>query len=196
MRFHHDPTATTLRTPVLACTPVGDRWEVLLADTVLYPESGGQPDDHGTVAGQAVRGLRKEVGGVVHVLEAPVEGEVEVRLDWARRFDHMQQHSGQHLLSAIAEDRFGLPTTAFHLGRERSDVELDGDLDAVRRDALEDAVNAVIREDRPVRVREVEPEEMAGMPVRSRGLPEGFTGKVRLVEIAGADLNKIGRAHV
>ena len=78
MRFHDDPTATRLRVPVLACAPAGDRWEVILPDTVLYPEGGGQPDDHGTVDGHPVRGLRKAADGVIHVLDAPVSGDVEV----------------------------------------------------------------------------------------------------------------------
>ena len=110
MRYQDDAYATSVRARVLACRPAGDRWEALLDDSVLYPEGGGQPDDRGTVAGVPVLGLRKHEGGLVHVLAEPVEGEVEVALDWARRFDHMQQHSGQHLLSAMAQDRFGLPT--------------------------------------------------------------------------------------
>ncbi len=199
MRYHADPFACIVTTRVLACAPAeaaGAGWDVLLADTVLYPEGGGQPDDHGTVGGHPVLALRKDARGVVHRLAAPVEGEVTVELDWARRFDHMQQHSGQHLLSAVAQDRFGLPTVAFHLGAERCDVELDGDVPPDTLAALEAAVNEAIRDDRPVRVREVTVDEMAGLPVRTRGLPEGFAGTVRLVEIDGIDLNTCGGTHV
>ncbi|MES2645132.1 MAG: alanyl-tRNA editing protein [Myxococcota bacterium] len=198
MRYHADPFARSVATSVLACTPAGGGWDVTLTDTVLYPEGGGQPDDHGTVAGQRVLGLRKEGGAVVHRLAAPVEGAVTVEVDWARRFDHMQQHSGQHLLSAIAHDRFGLPTTAFHLGAERCAIEVDGDGEVVADtlSELEAAVNEAIRDDRPVHVREVTVAEMAALPVRTRGLPEGFVGSVRLVEIAGIDLNTCGGTHV
>jgi misacylated tRNA(Ala) deacylase len=196
MRYHDDPAATVLRAAVLRCEAVGGRFEALLADTVLFPEGGGQPDDHGTVDDRPVLGLRREEGGVVHILGAPVAGEVTVRLDRARRLDLSQQHTGQHLLSAVAADRFGLPTTAFHLGPERADVELEGELDPRARLALEEAVNTIIREDRPVRVRTVSVAEMAGLPVRSRGLPEGFSGAVRLVEIEGVDLNTCGGTHL
>jgi Ser-tRNA(Ala) deacylase AlaX len=169
---------------------------VRLADTVLFPEGGGQPADHGTVGGEGVRGLRRDGEDVVHLLGAPVEGEVVVALDWARRFDHMQQHSGQHLLSAIAQDRFGLPTTAFHLGPERSDIEVDGEIDGATLAALEAAVNDAIRADLRVGVRTVTVEQMASLPVRTRGLPDGFAGGVRLVEIDGVDLNTCGGTHV
>lgn len=191
-----DPYRTTVTTTVLACDPDGDAFAVRLADELLYAESGGQPSDTGSVGGQPVLGLRKGPTGVVHRLAAPVSGEVEVRLDWARRFDHMQQHSGQHLLSALAQDRFGLPTTAFHLGPDRCDIEVDGAVEPAALVALEEAVNAAIREARPLRVREVAPEALPGLPVRTRGLPEGFTGLVRLVEIDGIDLNTCGGTHV
>lgn len=191
-----DPYRTRVTTSVLSCEPDGDAFAVRLADELLYAESGGQPSDTGSVGGQVVLALRKGPQGVLHRLAAPVSGEVDVRLDWDRRFDHMQQHSGQHLLSAIAQDRFGLPTTAFHLGPERCDIEVDGAVEPPALAALEEAVNATIREARPLRVREVEPEALPTLPVRTRGLPEGFAGLVRLVEIDGIDLNTCGGTHV
>jgi alanyl-tRNA synthetase len=120
-----------------------------------------------------------------------------VELDWVRRFDHMQQHTGQHLLTAVAEQRFGWHTTAFHLGEQLSDVELDTPKITPQQLAdLEEAAAAEIRAARPVTARRVDPEEYAALPVRTRGLPEGFTGAVRLVEIAGIDLNTCGGTHV
>ena len=99
---------------------------MILAETVLYPEGGGQPSDHGTLAGQPVTGLSvDDEGKVAHRVEKPVSGTVEVILDWARRYDHMQQHTAQHLITAVACDLFSWNTTAFHLGEERSDIEVD-----------------------------------------------------------------------
>lgn len=191
-----DSYATSVRTQVRSCLREGDGWAVILADELLYPEGGGQPSDHGTIDGMPVTTLRKTRDGVVHTIAGPVEGEVEVVLDRVRRFDHMQQHSGQHLLSAIAQDRFGLPTTAFHLGPDRADIEVDGGVDPARLRHLEDAVNTAIREARPLRVREVLFDELDRLPVRTRGLPDGFSGHVRLVEIDGIDLNTCGGTHV
>jgi alanyl-tRNA synthetase len=109
----------------------------------------------------------------------------------------MQQHTGQHLLTAVAQDRLGWGTTAFHLGEEVSDIELDvaqaGEAELRR---LEEAVAEEIRRDRPVTCRRVAPEELSALPVRSRGLPEGFQGDVRLVAIQGLDLNTCGGTHL
>ena len=109
----------------------------------------------------------------------------------------MQQHTGQHLLTAVAQARHGWATTAFHLGGDMADIELDAarmSPDALA--ALEAEVAAEIRLARPVTCRRVAPEDLPGLEVRSRGLPEGFQGDVRLVEIQGLDLNTCGGTHL
>ena len=117
---------------------------------------------------------------------------VTVELDWARRFDHMQQHTAQHLLTAVAADRFGWPTTAFHLGEHVSDVELDvAAIDEEQLRSLENAVAAEVRAARPVTARRVSRDEYERTDVRSRGLPAGHAGDVRLVEIDGVDRDDI-----
>jgi len=109
----------------------------------------------------------------------------------------MQQHTGQHLLTAIAEQRYGWHTTAFHLGEQLSDIELDTPkITPEQLTELEETVAAEIRAARPVTARRVRPEDYAALPVRTRGLPEGLTGDIRLVEIAGIDLNTCGGTHV
>jgi alanyl-tRNA synthetase len=170
---------------------------VVLSDTVLYPEGGGQPSDGGTVDGVPVLDVRRIETGTEHVLAAAVEAdEVTVELDWSGRFDHMQQHTAQHLLTAVAADRFGWETTAFHLGESLCDIELD--VSQLSRDdlaRLEEAVALEVRAARPVRARRVPLAEYEGMDVRSRGLPAGHVGDVRLVEIEGLDLNTCGGTH-
>ena len=196
--YERDPYLTRMESRVLAVGSEGGRPFAVLADTLLYPEGGGQPADHGLLDGVAVTDVQKRDGTALHFLARPVEpGPVTVSLDWRRRFDHMQQHTGQHLLTAVAQDRFGWATTAFHLGDEVADIEVAAprvaEADLAR---LEEAVAAEIRQARPVRCRRVAPEALPDLGVRSRGLPEGFQGEVRLVEIEGLDLNTCGGTHL
>ena len=196
--YEREPFLRSIVTDVVHAGEERSRPFVALADTILYPEGGGQPADRGRIGGVPVEDVRTVDGEVRHYLAgAPPTGRMQVELDWVRRFDHMQQHTGQHLLTAVAEQRFGWHTTAFHLGEQLSDVELDTPKIAPEQLVdLEEAVAAEIRAARPVTARRVGPEEYATLPVRTRGLPDGFTGAVRLVEIAGIDLNTCGGTHV
>lgn len=193
-----DSYRRSLRTRVLRCEPAEGGFSAVLEDTILFVESGGQPSDRGTVAGAPVLALRAGPGGaVIHVLPEAVSGEVEVTLDWERRYDLMQQHTAQHLITATALSKFGLRTTAFHLGEEQSDIELDTPALAPEvRERLCAEVNGIIREARPIRARRVSREEMASLPVRSRRLPADLEGPIRLVEIEGVDLNTCGGTHL
>jgi Ser-tRNA(Ala) deacylase AlaX len=196
--FEREPYMTQLETQVLRVGEEGGRPYAVLADSILYPEGGGQPPDHGFLGSVAVLDVQKRSGEVRHYLEAEAaQGPVTVQLEWPRRFGHMQQHTGQHLLTAVARDRFGWEITAFHLSEEVSDIELDTPGvtgDQLRQ--LEEAVAAEIRLARPVTCRRVTAEELPTLNVRSRGLPEGFQGDVRLVEIQGLDLNTCGGTHL
>ncbi|MFT5680411.1 MAG: misacylated tRNA(Ala) deacylase [Myxococcota bacterium] len=191
----HDAYRRSMVAAILDVIPGEGSVELILADTVLYPEGGGQPDDHGTLDGQPVLGLRKTDRGVAHRVATQPSGEsVEVVVDWARRLDHMQQHTAQHLISAIAADRFNAATTAFHLRADLCDIDLSRTLSAAEVDALQAAVNAEIRAGRAVGAVEVDPEDLDA--VRCRKLPDGLTGPVRLVEIDGIDRNTCGGTHV
>jgi misacylated tRNA(Ala) deacylase len=196
--YEREPLLRRLATDVVATGDDRGHPFVVLADTIFYPEGGGQPADRGTVGGVAVLDVRRVGDDVRHFLAGPApSGRVMAELDWARRFDHMQQHTGQHLLTAVARQRFGWNTTAFHLGERISDIELD--TPGMRPDELtdlEDAVAAEVRAARPVTGRRVSPEEYARLPVRTRGLPEGHAGSIRLVEIEGVDLNTCGGTHL
>ena len=196
--YERDPRATSLDTRVLHGGEEQGRPFAILEDTILYPEGGGQPCDFGTINGVAVLDVQKRDGEIRHTLEAPVpEGPAALRLDWTRRFDHMQQHTGQHLLTAAAQDRFMWETTAFHLGAATCDIELAaGSISLREMEVLEEAVAAEIRAARPVSARRVDPEAYGREAVRSRGLPEGHTGDIRLVAIAGVDLNTCGGTHL
>jgi len=170
----------------------------VLADTIFYPEGGGQPADRGTISGVAVVDVQKAGDTIRHSLRHPLHpGPVHLELDWPRRWDHMQQHTGQHLLTAVALRDFGWPTTAFHLGPDKSDIELEvGQLAPDDIERLEEACALEIRAARPVRYRTAEVADFEQLGVRSRRLPEGFKGAVRLVEIGGLDLNTCGGTHL
>ncbi len=196
--YEQDPYLRELDTEVVRVGVNDERPYAVLADTICYPEGGGQPADRGRLGGVEIVDVQRVEGEIRHYLSAPIAtGPETVQLDWERRFDHMQQHTGQHLLTAVAQDRFAWPTTAFHLGDAVCDIELDaGALGEGRLDALEDAVNAEIRAARPVAARRVSQEDYAKLSVRTRGLPAGHSGDVRLVEIVGVDRNTCGGTHL
>ena len=196
--YEREPYRAETPTEIVSVGEETGRPFAVLSDTILYPEGGGQPADRGLLNDTPVLDVQRRGGEIRHFLERPVfPGPATVRLDWGRRFDHMQQHSGQHLLTAVAQDRFGWETTAFHLGELLSDIELAvPKLPPGKLRELEEAVAAEVRAARPVTARRVTAAEFAGLPVRTRGLPEGLEGEIRLVEIAGVDLNTCGGTHV
>jgi misacylated tRNA(Ala) deacylase len=195
--FEEDSTLRQVTTRVRSCRPEGDRFAVVLEEALLYPGGGGQPEDRGTIAGVPVEELREEGGDILHLLGSPVAGEVEVVLDWPRRFDHMQQHTAQHIITATAQRELGLRTTAFHIGETVCDIEFDcrplGTEELVTLEAL---VNEHVRELRPVRIEAADLAEVESGAVRSRRLPQDVEGLLRIVTIEGVDRNTCGGTHV
>jgi len=181
--------------PVQGASGMQPAWEVLLDQTAFYPSSGGQPNDLGLLGEAAVLDVRDEEEGIVHIVDREVgEGGIKGCVNWPRRFDHMQQHTGQHLLSAMFQERFGLPTVSFHLGGEICTIDLQGAEPS--RDQLigtQRAANKVIFEDRTVTVRYGTREQLARLGVRKEVEREGL---LRAIEIEGADLQPCGGTHV
>src|SRR5467141_1283283 len=119
--YYDDAFLRRFEAEVLACEEragnEGKRWRVVLDRTALYPASGGQPDDRGKIGAAEVVEILDEGEEIAHFVDRPVTlGPVTAEVAWERRFDHMQQHTGQHLLSAVLQTKFGLPTVSFHLG--------------------------------------------------------------------------------
>lgn len=198
LAYEREPYREKLDVEVVAVGDDRGRAFALLGDTILYPEGGGQPADHGWLANSQVVDVQRIDDEIRHFLETPsAVGPATLTLDWERRFDHMQQHTAQHLLTAVAADRFGWQTTSFHLLPEVCDVELDAPaISSKELEILEEAVAAEVRAARAVTARRVAPEEVEALGVRSRGLPAGHRGVVRLVEIEGIDLNTCGGTHL
>ncbi|XP_066876832.1 alanyl-tRNA editing protein Aarsd1 isoform X1 [Kogia breviceps] len=174
-------------------------FHVVLEDTLLFPEGGGQPDDRGTINDISVLRVTRRGTQADHFTQTPLTpgAEVQVRVDWERRFDHMQQHSGQHLITAVADHLFGLKTTSWELGRLRSVIELDSpSVTAQQVAAIEQSVNEKIRDWLPVYVRELSLDDPGVEQVRGRGLPDDHAGPVRVVTIKNVDSNMCCGTHV
>ncbi|XP_072401510.1 alanyl-tRNA editing protein Aarsd1-B [Diabrotica undecimpunctata] len=179
-----------------------DSYEVILEDTILFPEGGGQPCDYGFLNNLPVKKIvRKEDKAVHYVSQELAQGTtVEQKIDWERRFDHMQQHSGQHLLSAILEQHFKADTVSWWLGEEDSYVELDVAVISEKDvQAAEEMVNGLIRQGKPVTVTifpENTPEELLEKVRSVKGLPDDHKGDIRVINIADIDSNMCCGTHV
>ncbi len=172
-----------------------DGARVALDRSAFYPEGGGQPADRGMLSGVPVTDVQVDEAGVVwHTLAGPLDtDEVIGEVDWARRLDLMQQHHGQHLLSAAFEELFQLPTISFHLGPDSSTIDLATPaVTAGQAEAVEARTNQVIWEDRPVYARFVSREELAGIPLRK---PPVVDGPIRVVSVPDFDHSACGGTH-
>ena len=196
--FEREPYLRGLDVEILSVEPRSDHWIAILDDTILYPEGGGQPSDRGRLNEAVVSQVGKSETGLLHVLESPIEpGPATLTVDWQRRYDHMQQHTAQHILTRCALNRFAWATRSFHIGPRVSDIELDCPPPGPEQmEGLEDAVAEVIVQSRPIRGFRVDAAKYGQLEVRSRGLPAGHRGDIRLVEIEGFDLNTCGGTHV
>ena len=174
-----------------------DGQRVYLDQTAFYPTSGGQPYDVGSLGDSQVADVVDEDERVAHVLTAPLSGHaigdtVRGTIDWARRFDHMQQHTGQHLLSAVFADLFGYETVSVHFGAERSSLDLGvGAIDAAQLGDAERRANEIVWQNRPVSVGFEDASTAAGL----RKLPPR-AGTLRIVTIAELDRSACGGTHV
>ncbi len=189
--YYDDSYLTEFRATVLAIDE--DRCRVVLRETAFYPSSGGQPFDVGTINGTAVTDVVDSGDRIIHILASPlIEDAVDCRIDWVRRFDHMQQHTGQHLLSAVIVDLFGVPTVGFHLGAGSSTIEVGAasfDADRIREAAQR--ANEIVFENRPVKVSYSDAAGAAGLRKASE-----CEGILRIIEIEGLDRSACGGTHV
>jgi alanyl-tRNA synthetase len=166
---------------------------VVLDRTAFYPSSGGQPFDVGTLGSVAVREVVDEDDRVVHVLDAPLAlGDTTGKVDWTRRFDHMQQHTGQHLLSAVFEELFHVKTVSFHMGAEVSTIDVSStSLDAGQIERVEERCAEIVAEARLVSITFEDASADLGLRKASER-----TGTLRIVSIDRLDRSACGGTHV
>jgi alanyl-tRNA synthetase len=167
--------------------------KIYLNRTAFYPSSGGQPFDRGTLGPASVIDVIDEGDRIAHVISGqPPSGEVHCEIDWARRFDHMQQHSGQHLLSAVLVELFDIPTLSFHLGEDSSTIDVGApSLTPAQVDCARQRANEILFENRPVAVSFGHASEDLGLRKASER-----EGVLRIISIDGLDRSACGGTHV
>jgi len=194
--YYTEPYRTDFDGTVVAVDTVDGRTHVMLDQTAFYPTSGGQPFDTGTLGGAAVTEVvDREDGAIAHVVSGSLKvGDVvQGAIDWARRFDHMQQHTGQHVLSAAFDRLFDVRTESFHMGTLSVTIDLAREVTAAEVARAEDEANRIVWQDRPVAIRFASAEEAATMPLRKESIR---TGPLRLIEVEDFDLSACGGTHV
>jgi len=194
--YYTDPYLQEFEAQVLEVTTTEDgRPAAVLDRTAFYPTSGGQPFDTGTLgAARVVDVVDRDDGVILHLIEGALEsGPVHGRIDWARRFDHMQQHTGQHLLSAAFDRLLQVRTVSFHLGAESSTIDLARETSPKEIERAEAEANRVVWEDRPVSIRFADAEEAARLPLRKESIR---VGRLRLIDVEEFDLSACGGTHV
>ena len=195
--YYDDPYLLEFEAKVLEIRPIEDRFGIVLDRTAFYPTSGGQPNDLGTINDVPLLDcFEDETGGtVIHVVPDRISGGfARGRIDWTRRTDHMQQHSGQHVLSQAFVEVFNWPTVSFHLGVVACTIDLP--VDSISREqatTAEDLANRIVQENRAVAVQYLAQEHLAEAGLRK---PTERTGTIRVIDIAGYDRSACGGTHV
>ena len=191
--YYDDPYQIEFEARILERRPLPQGVGLVLDQTFCYPTSGGQPFDLGAVNGIPLLDVIEEEDVILHILKQDIPSDVvHVEINWQRRVDHMQQHTGQHILSA-ALLQLGIPTVSFHLGDEASTIDVERESLTTEEIArAERLANAVVLEDRPITSRFYEPEELAALPLRT--LPKK-TEHIRIVSIHDFDYSPCGGTH-
>jgi alanyl-tRNA synthetase len=193
--YYTDPYLAEFDANVLRVEPYEGRLAAVLDRTAFYPTSGGQPFDTGRLGAAAVIDVVDRDNDVIlHVIDGPLEpGPARGAIDWNRRFEHMQQHTGQHVLSAAFERLLNARTESFHLGSVSSTIDLNRTFSPGEIERAEDEANRVVWEDRPVGIRFADAEEAARLPLRKEPVR---AGTLRLIEVTDFDISACGGTHV
>ena len=200
--YYTDPCLTEFDAQVLQIVEAPNGRPALVLDrTAFYPTSGGQPFDTGTIGVAAISDvIDQDDGTILHVLsEASLAAgltplsQAHGRIDWNRRFDHMQQHTGQHVLSAAFDRVLGVRTVSFHLGADSSTIDLAREVSASEIERAEEEANRIVWANRSVTIRFADADEAARLPLRKESLREGV---LRLIEVEDFDLSACGGTHV
>ncbi|MFC4323138.1 alanyl-tRNA editing protein [Litchfieldia salsa] len=193
--YYTQPTTTEWNTTITRIIEREDFYLIELQETAFYPVGGGQPADKGLINNIEVLDVFEEDNEVFHKLEVkPDTLEVSCQIDWKRRFDHTQQHTGQHLLSAVIIEQFGYATKSFHLGTEYCTIDIDTvQLTDHEKSEIEQRVNHYIYQNEEIKTYYVTEDELSKLPLRK--IPD-VTEDIRIVEINGIDVSACCGTHV
>ncbi len=193
--YYTDPFLREFTATVLSCESAKEGFAVVLDRTAFYPEGGGQPADHGILGGAIVSDTREKEGLIIHTCDKALEvGSIVTGvIDWERRFDHMQQHSGEHIISGMICAKYGCDNVGFHLGKDTVTIDFNADIPLEDLPGLEAAANAYIWGDTPIHIRFLEGEALQQAEYRSKKF---IPGLVRLVAFPGADCCACCGTHV
>lgn len=193
--YYDNPFLRRFAAVVTSCEEAKGGWAVTLDQTAFYPEGGGQPYDTGTLGGAQVREVREKDGVIVHLCDAPLAAgaAVEGAIDWARRFDHMQQHSGEHICSGLICARFHCDNVGFHMGADAVTIDFNADIAWEALLEIEAEANRYIYEDHPIDIRLCRGAALDAIDYRSK---KPLAGDVRIVSFPGADCCACCGTHV
>jgi len=185
--YYEDSHLTDFTSTVTGCTEVPNGYEITLEATAFYPEGGGQPWDTGCLDESTVLSVREVGEEIVHLCDKPlpVGSTVAGRIDWARRFDFMQQHSGEHMVSGIIHKKYGYHNVGFHMGSDMVTIDFDGYIPLTDLPEIEACVNTAIWQNLPVRCYYPARETLPTVPYRRK---KDLPWPVRIVEIPGIDV--------
>ncbi len=193
--FYQDTYLKTFTATVVDCRKGKHGYEIVLDRTCFYPEGGGQPGDRGTLNDIPVTDTHEKDGQVLHDTDAPLEigAAVTGAIDWDYRFDLMQQHSGEHMVSGVVHRLYGYDNVGFHMGADMITIDFSGELTEQQLQTVEREVNERIWLDSEVKCWYPDPEELKALPYRSK---KELSGDVRIVEFPGADICACCGTHV
>lgn len=193
--FYEDVYIKEFEAIVLSCEEREGRYYTILNETAFYPEGGGQPADKGMIESEKVIDVQYIDGELYHITEKPFEegSQVVGRIDWDWRFDLMQQHSGEHIVSGMIHEKYGYENVGFHMGEEVITIDLSGMLTWEQAIEIERKVNAYIWMNQKVNIFYPDERQRKFIPYRSK---KELTGEIRLVEFPGADLCACCGLHV
>lgn len=193
--YYSDPLLHEFVGTVLSCEEGKGGWAIVLDQTAFYPEGGGQPADHGVLGGVTVLDVREKAGVITHLCDAPLSTGTAVHgtLDWARRFDHMQQHSGEHICSGIICAKYHCDNVGFHMGADITTIDFNTDIPWEELLEIEEHANRYIYENHTIDIHFYRGAELNAVEYRSK---KALEGDVRIVSFPGADCCACCGTHV